>query len=265
MDFAPLPRDLQGRRDVTFAQFLPEPKHRRARRFRARPRDRRAQSSVDYSDPSSYANDWGAIAELARGCSSSTSARGCWQRSRSCAAWRDGHEAERPDRARMDPRVANAGARSHALAGVIRTAHHEPDPVHDLVAEVPESMGDGRVERDRVSGSELVALEPELDPRRPVRHVAVLPPLVTHEATRPATEEPADVVGHVEEVDVLVLVAREPLPPDAGRELDHVTFGGVHDRPLDVGRRGLGADGGRDRSARARGPGRRSRARRRAR
>src|SRR4029453_15668840 len=57
----------------------------------------------------------------------------------------------------------------------------------------------------------------------------------------------AHVVGHVEEVDVLVLVAREPLPSDARRELHHVALAGAHDRSLDVGRRGLGADGGRDR------------------
>jgi hypothetical protein len=49
---------------------------------------------IDYSDPSSYANDWGGRAS--RECSSSTPARGCWQRSRSLPHGAE-REAERPD------------------------------------------------------------------------------------------------------------------------------------------------------------------------
>src|SRR5918995_5654101 len=78
-----------------------------------------------------------------------------------------------------------------------RSPDHEPDPVHGFVAEVPEPMRRRRVERDRISGSEFVAFEPELDAEASREHEAVLPPGVTHESLVRGGGS-ADVVDHVE-------------------------------------------------------------------
>lgn len=84
-------------------------------------------------------------------------------------------------------------------------------------------MGRGRVERDRVAGSQLVLLEPELDAEPSREHVAVLATGMPHESLVGGRRS-ADVVDHVEEVDVLVLVARQPLPDDPGVQLDANTL-----------------------------------------
>jgi hypothetical protein len=118
--------------------------------------------------------------------------------------------------------------------------------VDRFVAEVPEAMGRGRVERDRVAGSELVPLESELDAEPSREHVAVLATGMTHESLV-GRRRAADVVDHVEEVDVLVLVARQPLPDDPGVELDHVALVRVDHRPRHDRALGLGSHGGCDR------------------
>ena len=85
--------------------------------------------------------------------------------------------------------------------------------------------------------------EPELDAEHPRDHEPVLASGVAH---HPVVRRgrAADVVDHVEEVHVLVLVARQTLPPDARVELDDVALGRADHRPAAVGGRdGLPADG----------------------
>src|SRR5262245_13792923 len=75
-----------------------------------------------------------------------------------------------------------------------------PDRVGRLVADRPEPVRRGRVERDRVSGAELVALEADLHSEPAGGHVPVLLASVPHEGVLRARLAP-DVVRDLQELD----------------------------------------------------------------
>src|SRR4029077_19172015 len=94
-----------------------------------------------------------------------------------------------------------------------------PAPLPRLLADRPQPVWRRRVECDRAALPELVLLETDLHPHPPPRDVAVLATAVRHERIR-RTRLTADGIDDVEDPDVAVGVASEPLPSDAGREVD---------------------------------------------
>src|SRR5687767_2714847 len=92
-------------------------------------------------------------------------------------------------------------------------------------------MGSRRVEGDRITRSELVFLEPEADAEPSLEYHAVLASRVAHHPFI-GGRRTTHAVHDVEEVDVLMLVARQPLPAHAGVEVDHVPILHTHHRTV---------------------------------
>src|SRR5687767_10715914 len=90
-------------------------------------------------------------------------------------------------------------------------------------------MRGGRIERDGVTGAQLVLLEADLDAQRPAHDVAVLPAVVAHQRLV-WRGRAAHLVDGLEEVDPVLLVGDELLPSDAGVQVDRRPFPRVHYR-----------------------------------
>src|SRR5439155_15316704 len=109
-------------------------------------------------------------------------------------------------------------------------------------------IGRCRVEGDRVTRPEDHLLEPDRHAQRAAQDIAPLLSRVTLELVLRA-RRPADLVGHVEEVDVRDRGRRQPFPDDAGGEPDHLAIRGPLNgigRQLDVATRAVGARPGVD-------------------
>ncbi len=98
-----------------------------------------------------------------------------------------------------------------------------------LVAGIEQSMWSPRIERDGVARPEQVLVETDVHAEPAAEDVAPLLAAVALELVF-GTRRPADLVGHVEEVDIRERCRRQPLPDDARREPDGLAALGPLDR-----------------------------------
>src|SRR5213078_1779321 len=104
---------------------------------------------------------------------------------------------------RWSGRGAGRLRRALLAARVSLAADDDPDGVHRLVADRPEPVRRGGVERDRPAGLQLVLLEANADAEGATRDVAVLLPAVRHQRVLRAGFG-ADGIRDVKELDITV-------------------------------------------------------------
>src|SRR5207302_218463 len=121
---------------------------------------------------------------------------------------------------------------------VALSAENDPDSRDGLVAVVVQAVWDGRLEEDGVARAEHVVLESDRDVQRSREHDSEFAAVVADERVGRAGLAARRVQG-VEELDLAVIPCGEPLPADAGLELDDLAVV----RPLHEAARAVGGSG----------------------
>src|SRR5262249_9154989 len=116
--------------------------------------------------------------------------------------------------------VADRSAYVVMYAAVALPPDDDPDRLGGLIADGPQPMRRGGIERDRVARAQVVTLEADLHAEAAAGDVAVPDAAVAHERGLRARLA-ADVVDDAEELDARVRGGRQPLPRHARGEPDH--------------------------------------------